>query len=118
MPFVPKDLTGRLFDNRADRRNKSQPDYAGTVSIHGEVFRIVGWYNPPSEKSPTATIGLALENYDDYKRRRDNQDAAPPRDARTEAPPIRNANAPRTAPAAPTRADSGDLYDPDDDIPF
>ena len=110
MPFVPKDLTGRLFDNRADRRNKSQPDYAGTVSIHGEVFRIVGWYNPPSEKSQTATIGLALENYDDYKLRRDAQEAPAPRNTEAEARQRSNQN-PRPSPQTPD-------VDPDDDLPF
>lgn len=110
MAFTPDELRGRLFDNREDRKNKRQPDYTGTVTVKGRVYRISGWYNPPNERSKVATIGLQLEDQDDYKRRRDAEASAPGQ-ARTEAPH-------RADPQARPRAAPQTDDDPEDGIPF
>lgn len=66
MAFHPKENTGRVF--KQDKSKDSQPDYAGTATVNGTVMRIVGWYNPPSERSSKATINMKFQDYEDHKR--------------------------------------------------
>lgn len=78
MAYTPKDMSGRIFDNSADRTNDKQPNWTGTVNIRGEILRVAGWYQPPDESHRTASIGLSLENKDEYDRQRKAQNQESP----------------------------------------
>ena len=63
--YIPADLTGRMFDNE-DKRNQRQPDYSGTVNINGQIFRVVGWRNPPSERNSRANINMKFQDKQEF----------------------------------------------------
>lgn len=63
--YAPTDLTGRIFDNE-DKRNKRQPDFTGTANINGQIFRIVGWRNLPSERNKKANINLKFQDKHEF----------------------------------------------------
>ncbi len=60
--YIPKELAGKMFDNRDDKRSKRSPDYTGTALINGQHFRVIGWYNPPSERTKKANINLKFQD--------------------------------------------------------
>lgn len=45
MQYIPRDLQGRLYDNREDRTDKKQPDFTGVVCVGGELYRVAAWKN-------------------------------------------------------------------------
>jgi protein required for attachment to host cells len=98
MAFQPNENTGRLFDNKAERRSDKQPDYAGTAMINGVLMRVVAWRNPPTERNPKATLNMRFQIYDDYKR---------------EQAEYRHKKHPKTPGSAPVETE-----DFDDSIPF
>jgi hypothetical protein len=63
--YVPTDLKGKMFDN-IDKRNARQPDYAGIVNINGQIFRVVGWRNLPSERDKKANISLVFQDKHEF----------------------------------------------------
>lgn len=78
MAYTPKDMSGRIFDNKPDKTNDRQPDYTGTAVINGQLLRVAGWYNPPSQRVRSASISLRFDDkqdYDDRERQR-TQDTA------------------------------------------
>lgn len=118
MPFIPEPGKGRLFDNRIDRKNEKQPDYTGSASCPccTNMIRLSGWYNPPSERSRVATIGLQLQDYREYQdevAKRKAAKANKGHDPRDHAPAIQpEDDQPGTYP------DDGAPAPYDDDIPF
>ena len=76
--YVPGELKGRIFDNTQDKRSTRSPDYTGLVQVNGVVFRVAGWYNPPSEKVRKSNISLTFSDkrkYDEeQKRKREERD--------------------------------------------
>jgi len=69
MAYEPKDMTGRIYDNKASKTNEKQPDFTGTINVHGELIRVAAWYYPPSETSRTGTYGIQLTNKEEHDRR-------------------------------------------------
>ena len=87
--YVPLHLTGKIFDNDDKRRSK-QPDYSGSCNISGQVFRIVGWRNPPSERERKGNINLKFQDMDEFnreqERRRQSREKPQPRPKPEEDP--------------------------------
>jgi hypothetical protein len=54
-------MTGRLYDNRDRRTNRRQPDFTGKVRIRGELLRVAGWFNAPSEFCDVKTVSLRFD---------------------------------------------------------
>lgn len=59
--YDPSDMTGRLYDNRDRRTNRRQPDFTGKVRIRGELLRVAGWFNAPSEYCDVKTVSLRFD---------------------------------------------------------
>lgn len=68
MAFKPENMKGRLFDSKSRRTSDKQPDYTGSATIDGVLYRMAAWYNPPSDKTPLATYNLKFQKDEDYQR--------------------------------------------------
>lgn len=73
MAFTPKDLTGRIFDNVINKKHDKQPDFTGTINVHGEIFKVSAWYSPPSPTARVGSYSLRLQNKDEYDQQRRNK---------------------------------------------
>lgn len=67
--FTPDDMTGKAFDQKAEKRHDSQPDYTGRVCVRGEVYRVAMWHNPPTERCKVSTYNMKLETEAEYQAR-------------------------------------------------
>lgn len=90
--YIPKEMGGKIFDNTQDKRTARSPDYTGIGLVNGTMVRIIGWYNPPSERSKKAHINLKFQD----KREFDLEQQAK-REARSNRKP------------APTKEDDNDF---------
>lgn len=68
MPFHSKNNTGKLFDNKQDRKSEKEPAYTGTALVNGKLMRVAMWHNPPTTKYPKATMNIVFEDYDEYRK--------------------------------------------------
>jgi len=59
--YDPPADAGKIFDNKQNKRSKKSPDYTGTARINGILTRVIGWHNPPSERSKVAHISLKFQ---------------------------------------------------------
>lgn len=69
--FTPDDMTGKAFDQKAEKRHNNQPDYTGRICIRGEVFRVAMWHNPPTERCKVSTYNIKLETEAEHQARLD-----------------------------------------------
>lgn len=91
--FIPKENSGRVFDQRQDKSSDKQPDVAGLAMVNGEMFRVVGWYNPPSERARVSSYSLRFQPMAEYEEQRRQKAVAKVDKA--------NRNVPATDPDAP-----------------
>lgn len=109
MAYAPKDMAGRIYDNKASKTKKSQPDYTGTINVRGELIRVAGWYQPPDEKHRVGSIGLSLTNKEEHDRERQSREGTGPQiHPNTDESAVQR----KLAENAPKQDDF------DDDIPF
>lgn len=73
MAFIPKDMSGRIFDRKMNKVKDREPDYTGNCSIGGQVLRIAAWYNPPSERSRVASMSLRFQDQAEYELQKRNK---------------------------------------------
>ena len=69
MSFVPKELSGRTFKNLNKTEDK-HPDYSGSCTIDGKVYRMVSWHNPPNDKYANHTHSFRFETMEEYERKK------------------------------------------------
>lgn len=67
--FTPDDMTGKAFDQKAEKRHNNQPDYTGLICIRGEVFRVAMWHNPPTERCKVSTYNMKIETEVEHQAR-------------------------------------------------
>lgn len=82
MPYAPADGTGRIFDNREDKRTARSPDYTGTMNVNGQIFRVIAWHNPPTDRVKKANINLKFQDKAEFdleqQAKREERRPAPP----------------------------------------